>query len=122
MEKYLEMYDKNQEIVGGEEFIYNGKTHYVEGMTDEEIDEMRQEGLEIGNIEIDLLTPNGPEKIKLIDMQDGRKLFKRIDSLNLDNDTNFNAFWYVWREARMEERFNRLSEKAQAKIIDILED
>lgn len=122
MEKYLEMYDKNQEIVGSEIIIYNGKEIEVPGMSEEEVEEFIKEGNEVGNIEISLTSSDGLEKVKLIDITDGRKLFKRLDSMNLADDYNLNAFWYVWRKNRMEHRFETLSKAAQEKILAILEE
>ena len=118
MEKYLEMYNRNQEIVGPETIKYNGEEITVPGMDEEELEEFIKEGEAIGDIEIII---EGDRKIKLLDITDGRRLFKRLDVLNLDKDTNMTAFWYVWRQARMEDRLATLPKAKQAQILAIIE-
>lgn len=109
------MYDRNQEIVGPETIVFNNKEIIVPGMDEDELAQFVQEGNEVGNINIEV---NG-ETISLINMADGRRLFKRLEAMNL-KDVNMTAFWYVWREARMAERLAKLPEERQAQILAII--
>lgn len=118
MERIIEMLEKNQAITAGETFVYNGEKCEVPGMTDEEIETMIADGNKIGDIEIEIKLDGEMTTIKLIDMKDGRKLFKRIEAMNLDG--NINAFWYVWRLARIEEKLQNMSESKRNKVKQIL--
>lgn len=121
MEKYMEMYNKNQEIVGPEVIEFEGKEVVVPGMDEDELEEFIEEGMEIGNIKVGIQVNGKTEQIRLIDMQNGRKLFKRLETLNFGKDDNMNAFWYVWREARMKERIEGLPERQREQILAIIQ-
>lgn len=114
MERILDMNSKNEKIIEGETFEYNGEVCEVPPMTEDEIAVMKEEGNKIGNITIIL---HGQE-IRLIDMKDGRKLYKRIQAMKIEG--NINSFWYTWREARIEEGLANLPEPKRAAIKKLL--
>lgn len=115
VERIMSMHEKNEELVGGETIIYKGEEHTVPPMTDEELEQMKKEGEEIAEIEIEEASG---ETIKLIDMNDGRKLYKRLQALNIEGNTQ--AFWYLWREAQIEKEFKKLPETKVKQIKKIL--
>lgn len=114
VERIMSMHEKNDEIVGGETIIYKGEEHTVPPMSEEELEQMKKEGEEIANIEIEV----GGETIKLIDMNDGRKLYKRLQALNVEGNTQ--AFWFLWRENQIEKEFKKLPETRVKQIKKIL--
>lgn len=114
VERLMQMHEKNEEIVGGETIIYKGEEHTVPPMSEEELEQMKAEGEKIAEIEI---VADG-KTIKLIDMNDGRKLYKRLQALDIEGNTQ--AFWYLWRESQIEKEFEKLPEAKVSKIKKIL--
>lgn len=114
MKKYLEYKQKNDSVVNGEEIEFNGETHIIGKMTEEEINEMRVEGNELLKTEV---TYKG-EKIPLSKIKSGKDLYNITEAIELEG--NFSAMWYVWRELRMKERLESLSPKAQKQIRQLL--
>lgn len=114
IERVMQMHEKNEEIVGGETIIYKGEEHTVPPMSEEELEQMKKEGEEIAEIEI---VADG-KAIKLIDMDDGRKLYKRLQALEVEGNTQ--AFWYLWREVQIEKEFKKLPEAKAKQIKKIL--
>lgn len=114
MKKYLEYRNKNQKVVEGEEIEMNGVKYTIGKMTPEEIQEMEKEGEELLKTEV---TYKG-QKTQLKDIKSGKDLFNITEVLQLEG--NYTGMWYVWRKYRMEDRFNKLSEKAQKELKEIL--
>lgn len=114
MKKYLEYLAKNQTVTDGEEIEFNGEKHVIGKMTEDEITEMKAEGIELLKTEV---TYKG-EKTKLKDIKSGKDLYNITEAIELEG--NFTAMWFMWREYRMEERMKTLSPKAQKQIKALL--
>ena len=114
MKKYMEYRAKNQKVVEGEEIEMDGVKYTIGKMTEEEIQEMEKEGEELLSTKV---TYKGKET-ELRDIKSGKDLFNITEVLELEG--NFTGMWYVWRKYRMEERFNKLSEKAQKELKKLL--
>lgn len=114
MKKYLEYRNKNQQVVNGEEIEMDGVKYIIGKMSPEEIKEMEKEGEELLKTEV---TYKG-NKVTLKEIKSGKDLFNITEVLNLEG--NYTGMWYVWRKARMEERFNKLSDKAKKDLKELL--
>lgn len=114
MKKYLEYRNKNQKVIEGEEIVMDGVKYTIGKMTEEEIQQMEKEGEELLKT---VVTYKGQET-QLKDIKSGKDLFNITEVLNLEG--NYTGMWYVWRKYRMEERFNKLSEKAQKELKELL--
>lgn len=114
MKKYMEYRNKNQKVVDGEEIEKDGIKYRIGKMTEEEIQQMEKEGEELLKT---VVTYKGQET-QLKDIKSGKDLFNITEVLNLEG--NYTGMWYVWRKYRMEERFNKLSEKAQKELKELL--
>lgn len=114
MKKYLEYLAKNKTVTDGEEIEFNGETHIIGKMDEEEITTMRAEGIELLNTEVKYKD----KIVQLKDIKSGRDLFNISEAIELEG--NLTGMWYVWREIRMEERLANLSEKAQKQIKELL--
>ena len=114
MKKYLEYRNKNQKVVEGEEIEMDGVKYTIGKMTPEEIEEMKKEGEELLNTKV---TYKGKET-HLRDIKSGKDLYNITEAINLEG--NFSGMWYVWRTYRMQERFSKLSEKAQKELKELL--
>lgn len=114
MKKYMEYRSKNQKVVEGEEIEMDGVKYTIGKMSPEEIEEMKKEGAELLSTKV---TYKGKE-VELKDIKSGKDLFNITEVLNLEG--NFTGMWYMWREERMKERFNKLSEKAQEDLKKLL--
>ena len=115
MKKYMEYLEKNKVVSEGEEIEFNGEKHIIGKMDDEEIATMRAEGIELLNTKVTYkgkLTP-------LKDIKSGKDLFNITEAIQLEG--NLTGMWFVWREYRMEERFEKLSPKAQEQIKALIE-
>lgn len=110
MKKTLEMMQKNQKVVEGEELEFNGEIVMIGAMNEEEIAQMVEEGKELLSTEV---TYKG-EKTELGSIKSGKDLFNITEAINLEG--NFTGMWYVWRQKRIEERMGKLSKKAQEDI------
>ena len=80
MKKYLEYKQKNDSVVNGEEIEFNGETHIIGKMTEEEINEMRVEGNELLKTEV---TYKG-EKIPLSKIKSGKDLYNITEAIELE--------------------------------------
>ena len=116
MKKYLEYRNKNQQVVNGEEIEFNGETHIIGKMTDDEIINMRAEGTKLLQTEV---TYRG-NKVPLSAIKSGKDLYNITEAIELEGD--FTAMWFVWREIRMAERLETLSPKAQEQIKQLTKD
>lgn len=116
MERIISMHQDNQKIIGGEIISYNGEEFEVPPMSEEEITQMKEDGKIIGDIEITV----GDEKVKLIDIDNGRTLFKRLQVLPLPENANKTAFWFLWRENQIEKGLNNLPETKRNSIKKML--
>lgn len=114
MKKYIEYRNKNQKVVEGEEIEMDGVKYIIGKMSEEEIAQMEKEGEELLKTEV---TYKG-QKTQLKDIKSGKDLFNITEVLQLEG--NYTGMWYVWRKYRMEERFNKLSEKAQKELKALL--
>ena len=114
MKKTLEMIQKNQKVVEGEELEFNGEVVIIGAMNEEEVAEMVKEGEELLNTEV---TYKG-EKVALRDIKSGKDLYNITEAIELEG--NFTGMWYVWRTYRIKERMSKLIEKAQNDIIKLL--
>ena len=114
MERIIDMHNKNKKVTEGETILFNGEEFEVPPMSEEEINKMIEEGEEIGNIEIGVKG----EEVKLIDIDDGRKLYKRLEVLNLEG--NLASFWFAWRENQIEKGINNLPKNKQKAIRQML--
>lgn len=114
MKKYMEYRQKNQKVVEGEEIEMDGVKYTIGKMTEEEIKEMEKEGEELLSTKV---TYKGKET-ELKDIKSGKDLFNITEAIQLEG--NYTGMWYMWRKYRMEERFNKLSEKAQKELKAIL--
>lgn len=114
MKKYLEYRNKNQKVVEGEEIEMDGVKYTIGKMTPEEIEEMKKEGDALLKTKV---TYRGNE-VELKDIKSGKDLYNITEAINLEG--NFSGMWYRWREYRMEERFNKLSKKAQEELKKLL--
>lgn len=110
MKKYLEYRQKNQQVVEGEEIEMNGVKYTIGKMTPEEVEEMKKEGDELLKTKV---TYKGKE-VELKDIKSGKDLYNITEAIQLEG--NFSGMWYRWREYRMQERFGKLSEKAQKEL------
>lgn len=116
MERIISMHKENEKITGGEIISYNGEEFEVPPMSQEEIDQMLIDGQKIGDMEIEI----GDEKVKLVDIDNGRKLFKRLQILPLPENANKTAFWYLWRENQIKKALNNLPESKANSIKELL--
>lgn len=114
MKKYLEYKEKNDTVVNGEEIEYNGETHVIGAMNEDEVIQMRATGAELLKTEV---TYKG-EKTPLSNIKSGKDLYQITEAIELEGD--FTAMWFVWRELRMKERLESLSPKAQKQIRQLL--
>ena len=114
MERIIDMHNKNKKVTEGETILFNGEEFEVPPMSEEERNKMIEEGEEIGNIEIGVKG----EEVKLIDIDDGRKLYKRLEVLNLEG--NLASFWFAWRENQIEKGINNLPKNKQKAIRQML--
>ena len=110
MKKYLEYLEKNRTVTEGEEIEFNGETHIIGKMNEEEITNMRSEGIELLKTEVKYKD----KMVQLKDIKSGKDLFIISEAIELEG--NLTGMWYVWREIRMKERLSKLSEKAQEEI------
>jgi hypothetical protein len=114
MKKYMEYLQKNKTVVEGEEIEMGGVKYTIGKMSPEEIEQMKKEGEELLETKV---TYKGKET-SLGEIKSGKDLFNITEVLELEG--NYTGMWYVWRQKRMEERFNKLSEKAQSDLKKIL--
>lgn len=114
MKKYMEYMEKNKVVTDGEEIEFNGETHIIGKMSDDEITQMKAEGVEL--LKTEVIYKGKPTILK--DIKSGKDLFNITEAIQLEG--NLTAMWYMWREARMEERLNNLSPKAQKEIKELL--
>lgn len=114
MKKYMEYMAKNKKVIEGEEIEMDGVKYIIGKMSEEEIAQMEKEGEELLKTEV---TYKG-QKTQLKDIKSGKDLFNITEVLQLEG--NYTGMWYVWRKYRMEERFNKLSEKAQKELKALL--
>lgn len=114
MKKYMEYRNKNQKVIEGEEIEMDGVKYTIGKMTEEEIQEMKKEGEELLQT---VVTYKGKET-QLKDIKSGKDLFNITEAIQLEG--NYTGMWYVWREYRMQERFSKLSEKAQEDLKKVL--
>lgn len=114
MKKTLEMIQKNQKVVEGEELEFNGEVVMIGAMNEEEIAEMKKEGEELLDTEVKYKS----EMTKLRDIKSGKDLYNITEAIELEG--NFTGMWFVWREYRIKERMSKLSEKAQNDIKKLL--
>lgn len=114
MKKYMEYRNKNQKVIEGEEIEMDGVKYIIGKMSEEEVAQMEKEGEELLKTEV---TYKG-QKTQLKDIKSGKDLFNITEVLQLEG--NYTGMWYVWRKYRMEERFNKLSEKAQKELKTLL--
>ena len=110
MKKTLEMIQKNNKVVEGEDLEYNGEVVKIGAMNKEEVAEMVKEGEELLDTKV---TYKGKET-PLRDIKSGKDLYNITEAINLEG--NFTGMWYVWRSYRINERMGKLSEKAQKDI------
>lgn len=116
MERIISMHKANEKITGGEIISYNGEEFEVPPMSEEEIAQMKEDGKKIGDIEITI----GDKTMKVIDIDEGRKLFKRLQVLPLPKDANMTAFWYLWRETQIEKGLANLPESKANSVKKLL--
>ena len=114
MKKTLEMIQKNQKVVEGEELEFNGEVVMIGAMNEEEVAEMKKEGEELLDTEVKYKD----EMTKLRDIKSGKDLYNITEAIELEG--NFTGIWFVWREYRIKERMSKLSEKAQNDIKKLL--
>ena len=114
MKKYMEYLAKNKKVTEGEEIEMDGVKYTIGKMTPEEIAEMKKEGEELLKTEVKYKG----KLTTLKDIKSGKDLFNITEVLNLEG--NYTGMWYVWREIRMNERFGKLSEKAQKELRELL--
>ena len=107
MKKYLEYRNKNQKVVEGEEIEMDGVKYTIGKMTPEEIKEMEKEGEEL----LQTVVTYKKQEVMLKDIKSGKDLFNITEAIQLEG--NYTGMWYMWRKARMEERFDKLSDKAK---------
>ena len=105
---------KNNTVVNGEEIEFNGETHIIGKMDEEEISEMVKEGEKLLSTKV---TYKGNE-VELKDIKSGKDLFQITEAIDLQGDLT--GMWYVWRTYRMEDRLKNLSPKAQKQIKELL--
>ena len=110
MKKTLEMIQKNQKVVKGEELEFNGEIVMIGAMNEEEIAEMKKEGEKLLDTEVKYKG----EITKLRDIKKGTDLYNITEAISLEG--NFTGMWFVWREYRIKERMSKLSKKAQEDI------
>lgn len=118
MQKIIEMHDKNAKVTEGETITFNGEEIEIPGMTQEEINQMIEDGKKIGDIEITKTIDDEDVEMKLIDIKNGREVYKILNALEVEE--NLQAFWYVWREQKIEKRLETLSEGKRNKIKKLL--
>lgn len=114
MQKTMQMIQKNQKVVEGEELEFNGEIVMIGAMNEEEVAEMRKEGEKLLNTEV---TYKG-NKTKLRDIKSGKDLYNITEAISLEG--NFTGMWFCWREYRIQERLSKLSKKAQEDIKKLL--
>lgn len=114
MKKTLEMIQKNQKVVEGEELEFNGEVVMIGAMNEEEVAEMKKEGEELLDTEVKYKG----EMVQLKDIKSGKDLYNITEAIELEG--NFTGMWFVWREYRIKERMSKLSEKAQNDIKKLL--
>ena len=114
MKKYMEYLEKNKNVINGEKIEFNGEEHIIGKMTEDEITEMRAEGIELLKTEVKYKG----KLTTLKDIKSGKDLFNITEAIQLEG--NLTGMWYVWREIRMDERLQTLSPKAQEQIKELL--
>ena len=114
MKKYMEYLNKNKTVTDGEIIEFDGEEHIIGKMSEDEIAQMKAEGIELLKTQVkykDKMTP-------LSDIKSGKDLFNITEAIQLEG--NLTGMWYVWREKRMEERMKNFSPKAQEQIKTLL--
>ena len=114
MKKYMEYRNKNQKVVEGEEIEMDGVKYTIGKMSEEEITEMVKEGEEL----LSTVVKYKGKEVPLREIKSGKDLYNITEAIELEG--NYTGMWYVWRTYRMEERFEKLSEKAKQDIKKIL--
>lgn len=117
MQRVMDLIQANKKITKGEIVVFNGEEFEVPPMTEDEIEEMREDGREIAEIEVEI----DGKKISLLDMDNGRKLFKRLQILPIPKEANMTAFWYLWRERQIEKGLADLPESKKEAIMKIID-